>query len=269
MFGIGALVGSLALGLAFALVLRDRAHDAELKLPEMVKIPDGAFQMGCGTSDTECAEDEKPARSVAVPAFRLAKYEVTVGQFRVFVEATGYRAVANCNWRAPGFVQDDAHPVVCVTWSDARAYASWLSEQTGDHYRLPSEAEWEYATRAGSQYAYSFGNNEAELCRYANVGNAPCNDGFQYTAPVGRFQSNEFGLHDVHGNVVEWTQDVYQPSYADAPSDGSAALSGGDFRVLRGGSWRNSAGRLRSAFRFGYSATGANDSTGFRLARDP
>ena len=187
------------------------------------------------------------------------------------MEATGYRTDAERNadgnagcfsnksgdewdwvsgrsWRNPGFSVGDDHPAVCVSWNDAEAFIQWLGAQTGKAFRLPTEAEWEYAARAGSTTKYHFGNSESQLCRYANHAdtstdldwrNKSCSDGVgKRTATVGRYQPNAFGLYDMHGNVYEWVQDCWNDSYVGAPTDGRAWTSGDcSQRVIRGGSW--------------------------------
>jgi formylglycine-generating enzyme required for sulfatase activity len=184
---------------------------------------------------------------------------------------------------------DGSHPVACVSWNDAKAYAAWLSKKTGRDYRLLSEAEWEYAARgrvptaAGPAPRYSFGDDETAMCRNGNVADRtarrdvftsgrgtvfPCDDGYAYTAPTGSFLPNGFGLYDMLGNVWEWMEDCYRDSYAGAPSDGAAWLSGDcGHRVLRGGAWFDSPALLRAAYR---SWSGTGDRTngyGFRVAR--
>ena len=250
--------------------------------PPMVYIPAGSFRMGDiqGGGDS----DEKPVHRVSVSAFLLSQTEVTVSQFRAFVDASGYKTEAEqgngCyvyengswdwrsgkNWRNPVFKQSSEEPVVCVSWNDIQRYIEWLSAKTGEQYRLPTEAEWEYAARAGSETKYSWGNG---------IGNNKANcDGCgsrwddSQTAPVGSFAANAFGLYDMHGNVWEWTQDCWNGSYQGAPSDGTAWLSGEcGRRVLRGGSRISDPSNLRSAYRFRYSTDGRSDRFGFRLAR--
>ena len=223
---------------------------------------------------------------------------MTVGEFGAFVQATVYRTEAEkgqgCaawdgttwaydaqrNWRAPGFTQGDDHPVVCVSWNDAKAYLNWLSKESGQAYRLPSEAQWESATRAGSTSARFWGKNEDQACAYGNVAdkaakrqhpNWPvhnCDDGFLNTAPVGSFKANTFGLEDMLGNVREWTEDCWNGFYVGAPSDGSAWTKGEcGRRVLRGGSWNITPVIVRSADR-SWDFTGGRDiNSGFRPAR--
>ena len=172
--------------------------------------------------------------------------------------------------------------MVCVSWDDAKAYVAWLRKKTGKGYRLPSEAEWEYAARAGTQTARYWGNNPNEACRYANVADTTtgpsgntwtkrheCSDGFWFPAQVASFVANNFGLHDVIGNVWEWVEDCYHDSYTGAPGDGSAWTSGGCSvgRVLRGGSWYDYPQIARSAKRGRCVSTLRNISDGFRLAR--
>ena len=167
--------------------------------------------------------------------FAVMEAEVTRDAFARFVDETGYKTDEGCfvwsgkdskwdakgSWRYPGFAQEPDHPVVCVDWSDARAFAAWLSKRTGQTYRLPTEAEWEYAARVGSTSRYSFGDKGDELCRHANVGDrsfkkaipdwkyeiADCDDGHVHTASVKTYQPNAFGLYDLHGNAREWVQD--------------------------------------------------------------
>jgi formylglycine-generating enzyme len=183
------------------------------------------------------------------------------------------------NWRDPGFAQNDNHPVVCVNWNDAKAYVAWLTRKSGKNYRLLSEAEWEYAARAGSTTAYHWGNNVNNACQYGNVGDRTmaagtslsfvnCTDNYEWTAPVGSFQANDFGLHDMTGNAFEWTEDCVNSNYNGAPAQGSAWTSGDcGRRVLRGGSWYNYARYLRSADRFQLPVSGRFKSSGVRVAR--
>jgi len=174
-------------------------------------------------------------------------------------------------------------PAINVSWEDAQAYVGWLSRKTGKTYRLLSEAEWEYAARAGSTTKYHFGDSESLLCRYANGADltvkrsnpswtwtvASCDDGYFYTAPAGSFQPNAFGLYDVHGNVWEWVQDCLNESYAGAPSTGRAWEAGDcSWRVLRSGSWGVEPRYQRSADRFWSPSTNRSiGNFGFRLSR--
>jgi formylglycine-generating enzyme required for sulfatase activity len=265
-------------------VLRDRFLDGTGVGPELVLIPTGRFEMGSSEIERATAMKsgsqkawlarETPQHWVSIAySFALARHPVTVGQWRQFARATGWESMSDTDWNAPGFVQTDEHPVVAVSWNDVQKYLSWLTAKTGQLYRLPSEAEWEYACRAGTHTAFSFGEDiSTERANYD--GNFTYNNGVkgefrQRTTRVDAFQANPWGLFDMHGNVWEWTQDVVHENYEGAPSDGSAWEQGGDpaRRVLRGGSWLYQPRYLRSALRNGYSAVLANDIVGFRVAR--
>ncbi len=275
--------------------------------PDMVVIPAGEFMMGSEATETGRYAAEGPVHRVRIKSFALARTEVTVEEFRRFVAATQYRTNAEkevgCrvlneagdkferrlgrNWQDPGFNQEGTHPVVCVSFQDAQAYVAWLSQVTGQAYRLPTEAEWEYAARGRTATRFSFGNdlNSTEQCGYANGRDqtlksqpggdkflaAACVDGFAYTSPVRQFKGNAFSLYDMHGNVLEWTQDCWHENYEAGPADGSAWLEAGkgdcSRRVLRGGSWHVSPQFLRSAFRYWFDGGEAGSVVGFRLAR--
>jgi formylglycine-generating enzyme required for sulfatase activity len=172
------------------------------------------------------------------------------------------------------------NPLINVTWDEAKAYIDWLSRLTRKSYRLLTEAEWEYAARAGTQTAYYFGDDASEICKFANVADqsfkrayggdseiADCDDRFAATSPTGRFPHNRFGLYDMAGNVVQWVQDCYVDSYTDAPSDGSAVRKEGCSRVLRGGSWLNLPDNARAVRRFGFVPGVRISGIGFRVAR--
>ena len=242
--------------------------------PEMVVIPAGRFRMGC-VSGLDCDNDEKPVRTVRIDAlFALSAHEVT------FVEWDACVSTGGCGGYRPndrGWGRGD-RPVINISWDDARSYVTWLSRRAGETYRLPSESEWEYAARAGSETKYHFGNAESELCRYGNHAdtstdfewrNALCSDGVgNMTAPVGSFRPNAFGLYDMHGNVREWVEDCWNGSYAGAPSDGDAWLSGECAqRVLRGGSWLLNPRNLRAAYRLRNTTGSRLNLNGFRVAR--
>ncbi len=217
--------------------------------PEMVVIPAGRFLMGSPPGETGRFPDEGPQRWVDVPRFALGKFEVTQGEWQAVMGSNPSR-FSNCGVNCP---------VENVSWNDAQEYVRRLSQRTGQNYRLPSEAEWEYAARAGTTTAYFWGDR---------FDGGRANNGSS-TETVGRYPANAFGLHDMHGNVWEWVQDVWHDSYAVAPSDGSARMSGGDAsrRVLRGGSWNYAPQILRSAFRSGDSPDYRNYYAGFRIAR--
>ena len=197
-------------------------------MPEMVVIPAGSFRMGCLSGD--CYRNE-PVHSVSIESFELSKYEVTFEEYDAFTDATGRERANDRGWGR------GRRPVINVSWDDAVAYTQWLSSQTGERYRLPSEAEWEYAARAGSTTKYSWGNDIGR--NRANCDGCGSRWDDRQTAPVGSFSANRWGLHDMHGNVWEWVQDCWNGNYRGAPTDGSAWESGDcSERVLRGGSWR-------------------------------
>jgi len=253
--------------------------------PEMVVIPAGTFLMGAPDDEAGREEAEGPRRRVSVRAFAAGKFHVTRGEWAAFVSAThrvvpdgcavprpnGYGFDPAASWRSVRFEQDDSHPVVCVTWADAGDYARWLSHRTGQTYRLLTEAEWEYAARAGTTTAFPWGPSASH--DYANYGAeenfkglASGRDRWEFTSPVGSFPPNAFGLHDMHGNVLQWVQDCFA-TYASLPADGAAYetsipvkekegmfpfMTGKDscaFRMLRGGDWADPPRMIRSAFR--------------------
>lgn len=275
--------------------------------PQMVAIAAGRFVMGAapGEEDREDLADafrnrSQPQHAVSVRRFFVSRFEVTRGQYRVFAEATN-RSSDGCfvwngadfakdpakDWRNPGYAQDDTHPVVCVSWEDANVYAQWLSQKTGKRYRLLSEAEWEYAARAGTTTARFWGDDGdgvERACDYANGaditararsphaaqwGAARCDDRHAHTAPVGSYRANAFGLHDMLGNVGEWTQDCWNANYLGAPADGRAWTSGDcALRAVRGGAWDDAPTGLRAAYRVGSPTIIRLYSRGFRVARD-
>ena len=271
--------------------------------PEMVVIPAGRFLMGAarGEEEREALSDQfrfrsEPQHEVAVRRFSAGKFEVTRGEYRLFAEATG-RQSDGCfvwtgtgfekdparDWRSPGYAQDDLHPATCVSWNDASAYTRWLSQKTGKSYRLLTEAEWEYAARAGTTTSRFWGDSGDTACGYANGaditlraqtpdgGNwtiAACSDRYAHTAPVGSYRANAFGLYDMLGNVGEWTQDCWNANYSGAPADGSAWAAGDCYlRAVRGGSWDDSPVGLRAAYRVGSPVVIRLYSRGFRVAR--
>ena len=193
--------------------------------PEMVVIPAGIFRMGC-VSGRKCESDERPIRDVAIAGFAMSKTEVTFDQWDICTEHGGCRRVKDVIYRIhkePGEGWGRGNrPVINVSWDDAQSYVSWLSRETGEEYRLPSEAEWEYAARAGSSTAYWWGDKIGR--NRANCKGCRSRWG-ERTAPVGSFAANGFGLHDMHGNVWEWVEDCYFDSYRGAPGDGSAPVS--------------------------------------------
>ena len=262
--------------------------------PEMVVIPAGTFRMGSLASEDGRYDDEGPQHRVAVSSFALGRYEVTRSEYAEFVTATSRGSGDRCfeqwtgrqntarSWRAPGFVQGGRHPVVCVSWHDAQAYAVWLSEETGESYRLPSESEWEYAARAGTTTSRYWGNSPSSQCGYANGADAAaksrfsgwtvagCDDGAIWTASAGSYGVNDLGLFDMLGNVLEWVEDCWHEDYREGPTDGRAWTVGGDCgrRGLRGGSWIDPPRNLRSAgFRDWSPPSGRGVDAGFRVAR--
>ena len=253
---------------------------------EMVSIPGGSFRMGDLSGEGD--DDELPVHRVTVRPFRLGKYEVTFAQWDACVADGG------CNGYSPhdGFYTDDDdfdidkpyydeswgrgnRPVFNASWDDVQSFIAWLNGRTGGNYRLPSEAEWEYAARAGSTTLYSWGDdigsNRANCMNDDDKDSFGCGDSYGVTAPVGSFPPNAWGLHDMHGNVYEWVQDCWHDSYAGAPTDGSAWESGDcDDRVIRGGFWNNKASALHSSHRaYGFRTYRSSIFTGgFRLAQD-
>ena len=228
--------------------------------PEMVVVPSGSFMMGSPADEPSRYNNEGPQHRVTISKpFAVGKYEVTVGQFKKFAKETRH---PNNEWRNPGFSQSANHPVVGVSWEDAKTYVCWLSTKTGQNYRLLSEAEWEYVARAGTTTAYHFG--PMILGNLANYDKK--RDG---TVVVGSYPENAFGLHDVHGNVWEWVEDCWHNDYNGAPSDGSAWTSDCDDnrRVLRGGSCGSVPWNLRSAIRIECIARDRSLLSGFRIAR--
>ncbi|MBT6274161.1 MAG: formylglycine-generating enzyme family protein, partial [Chromatiales bacterium] len=269
--------------------------------PPMVRLAPGCYRMGSPASEDGRDDDEGQHR-VCVDGFAIGTLEVTVAEFGRFVEAVSYRTDAERNvggnngcwtfegnnggyragrsWRQVGFSQGADHPVTCVSWNDAVAYAKWLSAETGQGYRLPTEAEWEYSARAGTTSARHWGENSSDACRFANVadlagkrqygnwtGMHDCDDGSANTSPVGRYAANEHRIHDMLGNVWEWTCSRYQKNY-----DGSElrcvreTFNGSP--SLRGGSWTLGPNGTRSADRSSSAADSRYFNFGFRVVRD-
>ena len=257
--------------------------------PKMVHISRGSFTMGSSSGDS----DEKPPHTVNIGYdFEIGKYDVSVGEFKRFVNDTGYQTEAekgdgcfvyandkwgkksDANWKNPYFSQGDTQPVVCVSWNDSKAYAKWLSGKIGQSYRLPTEAEWEFVARAGTQSKWSFGDNKSDLKNYGNIADSSTSfswkeswsDGYKNTAPVGSFRANQKSVNDMHGNVWEWCEDWYLDSYNSTPRDGSANHSQDkNKKVLRGGSWSAKPDNLRSSARINLGASSRNYFVGFRV----
>ena len=258
--------------------------------PEMTVLPAGRFKQGSAGAPGY----EQPLHWVVIGhPIAMSTAPVTVENFGQFVTATG-RDMQGCDtydgewkhrpadsWEQPGFAQTATHPVTCVSWSDAEAYATWLSSKTGHRYRLPSASEWEYAARAGADTPQPWSSGGQDACANANVADEsggrrypgwavfPCDDGYVYTAPVGAFRANAFGLNDMLGNVLQWTEDCWHENYAGAPVDGSA-WTDGDCSVheIRGGSWFSNPAYVRVDYRNRFPAEYRTSSVGFRLVRD-
>ncbi len=242
---------------------------SEATNPTMVVIPAGIFIMGASN-----VQQQHP-HSVSIRSFAMGKYDVTRGEYSAFVRETGYSSAENgcavegtlqawAIWQYPGFSQTDRDPVVCIKWQDAQAYISWLNGKTGAFYRLPSEAEWEYAARAGTTSEFWWGDDEAGASDHAWYED---NSGY-HTHPVGGKPANSFGLYDMVGNVWQWTADCYVIGSSGAPSDGSAAVGNNSCdRVFRGGSWLSHPWGLRSPHRASDTANFRSNDLGFRLAR--
>jgi formylglycine-generating enzyme len=258
--------------------------------PAMVVLPPGRFKQG----DEGSSSFDKPVHLVAITRpFAMAKNAVTLDEFAAFVAATG-RDVQGCDvydgtwkhdsglsWKDPGFTQTGTHPVTCASWNDAQAYANWISSKTGHRYRLPTASEWEYASRAGAETPAPWGAVAADACANANVADQTaaqqfpgwsvfgCSDGWVYTAPVGSFKANAFGLNDMLGNVFQWTQDCWNANYIGAPLDGSARADGNCAqRELRGGSWFSNPSYVRASYRNHFAADYRTSSVGIRLVRE-
>ena len=265
--------------------------------PEMVVLPPGSFAMGSPPDEEGRYGNEDPVREVALgESFAVGVREVTRGQYAAFVRESGYAGGSSCwvyeegewkeraarGWRDPGYGQTGDHPVVCVSWTDALAYVEWLSRKTGAAYRLPSEAEWEYAARGGTPMSRHWGDDSSDQCLYANGADqaakrreagwtlvASCDDGYLATSPVGRFEANAFGLRDALGNAWEWTRDCWNESHRSAPGDGRARERGDcSRRVRRGGSWSSFPRFLRSASRYWNGFDRRVSDVGFRVARE-
>jgi formylglycine-generating enzyme required for sulfatase activity len=278
-------------------MLEQSFRDCDTDCPEMVMLPPGRFTVGSPISEAGRGTDENPPSVVTIAyALAVGKYPVTRAEFAAFVENTGRKLGPCRHWDGKLFGvekgidwsnvldQTDQHPVVCVNWDDSRAYAQWLSRKTRKHYRLLSEAEWEYAARAGTTTPWYWGDSAVDQCRYANgadlsaraqgvtvAGAVNCDDKYPHTSPVGSFRPNEFGLYDMAGNVGEWVEDCYHDTYRDAPTDGSAVETCmpkfHNARVMRGGAWNGIPAWLRSASRDVEVPSLRADSFGFRVAR--
>lgn len=245
--------------------------------PEMIRLQGGSFLMGeQGRTGTLY---ELPVHEVRVREFSISKYEITFDEWDQCVRERGCLTQPDDEGWGRG-----RRPVINVSWIDAQQYVAWLSKKTGERYRLPSEAEWEYAVRAGSSTRYYWGDGSEWACSLANMldlstaepfpnwhWRASCHDGHVTTAPVGSFPPNPWGLHDMAGNVWEWVQDCWHSDYTGAPADSSAWTTGGSCskRVNRGGGWGNNPRSMRSASRDADNGQAYSNALGFRVARDP
>ncbi|MDG2004220.1 MAG: formylglycine-generating enzyme family protein [Novosphingobium sp.] len=281
--------------------------------PEVVIVPAGKAVIGASLEEEERHGMSPANLGKSIPLhevtfakpFAMGKYPVTIAQFRQFVNESGHAPANSCftqyyndghyiyekargySWRAPGYPQEDNHPVVCVNAEDAQAYAEWLSEKTGHRYSMPNEAQYEYALRAGTTTSYFWGEERGKACEYSNqpdldqarTMNAPsgphyrfqCSDGFPFTSPVGSFKPNPWGLYDMQGNIWEWTEDCWNDNYEGAPIDGSTWTTGDcDAHPSRGGSYGNAVHSAYAGVRAPRHASYNGHSWGFRIVRhDP
>ena len=286
---------------------RERSHGAMRVTqdcpvcPRMVAVPGGSFVIGSPVDEPRRKKNESPQRQVTIAPFAVSELEITRAQYAAFVEDTRHDTSGGCNtegaaidgqyeldprasWRDPGFPQGPDHPVVCVSWPDAHDYAAWLSSKTGHHYRLLSDAEWEYVARAGTTSAYYWGVDRELGCAYANGCDqrlkrimpaawggiyAACDDGAAYTTPAGHYKPNAFGLFDITGNAWEWVEDCTEPTYDGLPDDGRPRTHEGcTARDVRGGSWDDDPEDLRNASRHHTKPDNRQYDLGLRLARD-
>lgn len=273
--------------------------------PEMVSVTAGKVYIGSYKEEIGRKKGERDRVLATIKtSFAMAKTEVTLAQFRVFMEETKYKSnqafykgeplvgcnyfdgksygyVAEHNWKNPGYPQRETDPVVCVSWSDANAYAQWLTKKTGRAYRVPSAVEFEYASRAGSSSPWFWGTNPADACDYANIGDMafaekfptrasfPCIDGYVFTTRVGRFKPNPFGLYDMVGNAWEWTNDCFTNDLSNIAVDGSSYIGTDEecnSRTPKGGSWISGISWSRAAVRSRDGADYRSFMLGFRVA---
>lgn len=231
--------------------------------PSMVLIKGGAYTMGCSKTDVQCTQHEKPQHNVQLKDFYLSSTEVTFAEYDHYCQSQNQQCPRDFGWGR------DTRPVIDVSWEDAQAYIKWLNQQTGQRYRLPTEAEWEYAARAGSRQAFAWGKHaKGELANGNENKDWPDDGRYEQTAPVGSYPANNWELYDMLGNVWEWCQDKWHNSYQRAPSEGSAWLGKGSDRVARGGSWLSRAVDLRTSARLRQSPNTRLRNVGFRIAAD-
>lgn len=253
--------------------------------PEMVAVPAGDFMMGAAAGEVVATRPEDQVRVIIAKPFAVGRFAVTRGEFAAFVAATGRKIEGACHrlgehgkgqqrdWRSPGFAQDDRHPVVCVSWHDAKAYAAWLSSTTGKRYRLLSEAEREFVTRAGTVTPFWWGNtistDQANYDGRITYASGPVGEWRNATLAVDSFLPNPWGLYNVHGNIWDWTEDCWNETNTGNPGDGTARSSGDcSLRVVKGASFNNAPHTLRAARREREVADNRIVTFGFRVARD-
>jgi formylglycine-generating enzyme required for sulfatase activity len=268
------------------------------RCPEMVVLPAASYEMGASPTDMDKLTQETPQHWISISKpLAMSRTEVTREQFSQFATETGLKVEGGCwvfedgkseqradrNWTQPGYLQSDSHPVTCVSWNDAVAYTKWLAEKTGKSYRLPTEAEWEFAARSGTTTARFWGDDPERACQYGNVADQKtkaqishaanwvihgCSDGHPYTSPRSTFRQNSYGLFDMLGNVWEWVEDCWNDSYRNAPVDGSAWLTGAcGQRVARGGAWNSPPKSVRASTRNRNVNSYRDYSFGFRVVR--
>jgi formylglycine-generating enzyme required for sulfatase activity len=264
--------------------------------PDLVAIPPGSFVMGAEKGEDGATDAEYPQAKITVAPVAIGKFEVTRREFAAFIEATGYQSNRNCwgpttggafdfvkgrDWQDPGFDQSDDDPVVCISADDAEAYVKWLSKLTGKRYRLPSEAEWEYAARAAMTGPYYWGDDEDAFCAHGNIADdaaaghfrgwttIDCDDGNVFTAPVGSYKPNAYGLFDMLGNVKEWAADCGNNDLAGIGPTAKARRSGDcKLHVVRSSAWDSLPSIGRLSFREANKSSNAYCNYGFRVARD-
>jgi len=239
-----------------------------------VWVPQGCLQMGSPSSEAGRSGDEGPVHQVCVSGLWVGKHEVTNAQYRRFKSGHDSKVYKGQS------LNGERQPAVYVSWDDAKSYAQWLSGQGNGKFRLLTEAEWEYAARAGTTTARFWGDNLDEACTYANGHDQAskrtnmefkweahnCDDGYAVTAPVGSFRPNAFVLYDMLGNVWEWVEDV-MASYTSASQNDPVVTGGGSLRVYRGGSWSSGPRNVRAAYRYNNAPDDRGYGLGFRLAR--
>ncbi len=240
---------------------------------EFIFVKGGCFEMGDSVGDGD--SNERPVHEACVSDFYIGKDEITNEQFKKF------KPQHNSGISEGMSLDGEKQPVVNVSWEDAVTFAKWLSQKSGQTYRLPTEAEWEYAARSGSKQSRFWGSNPDAACKYANVADLTakkqrpkwttffCDDGFAVSAPVGSFTANNYGLNDMLGNVWEWCEDVYNSeAYGKLPKDNPVYQGSGEYHVMRGGGWSNGPLGIRSSHRVGLSPDFGHHALGFRLVKN-